>query len=202
MRDSVRRMVERDIKPILESHDRDQALPKEAFLRIFAKVAELGLTAPRLPEAAGGPGIKMLDYGIMFEQIPPAVSMSMLSQDGCIARLNAEGTPAQRERFLPDLVAGKKIGCTGSTEPDTGSDPRGIKTRVTRDGNTLVLNGRKMWITNVSLCDTMIVTCVDSTRKDARNRVIKVVVDRQQSPFEAREIACIGLKQGLLGEAI
>src|SRR3546814_2996897 len=51
----------------------------------------------------------------------------------------------QRRRFLPDLIAGRKIACTGSTEPDTGSDPRGVKTRVSQDGDELVLNGRKMW---------------------------------------------------------
>ncbi|MGA2567440.1 MAG: acyl-CoA dehydrogenase family protein, partial [Pseudolabrys sp.] len=62
MRDAVRRMVERDIKPILKKNRRDVALPKEEMLKIFAHVAEYGLLAPRLPEAAGGPGISMLDF--------------------------------------------------------------------------------------------------------------------------------------------
>jgi alkylation response protein AidB-like acyl-CoA dehydrogenase len=128
--------------------------------------------------------------------------MSLVSHEGCIARLFAECSPEQRDRFLPDLIAGRKLACTGSTEPGTGSDPRGVTTRVTREGNTLVLNGRKMWITNVSACDVILVTCVDATRPDPRNRVVKVVVERDKSPFEAREIDTIGLKQGLLGEAV
>lgn len=202
MRDAAHRMVEREILPRLAAHDRHKALPKSAFLEIFEAVARIGLLAPRLPEAAGGSGVKMLDYGIMFEQIPPAVSMSTLSQDVCIARIFAEGNDDQRARFLPDLIAGRKIGCTGSTEPDTGSDPRGIKTRVTQDGDMLVLNGRKMWITNVSLCDTMIVTCLDARGGRSAGRIVKVIVDRSQSPFEAREIDAIGLQQGLLGEAV
>ena len=202
MRDAAQRMVQREILPRLSANDRTRALPKPVFLEIFAAVGRLGLLAPRLPEAAGGAGVTMLDYGIMFEQIPPAVSMSTLSQDVCIARIFAEANDAQRARFLPDLIAGRKIGCTGSTEPDTGSDPRGIKTRITQDGDMLVLNGRKMWITNVSQCDTMIVTCLDGRGGSGAGRIVKVIVDRGQSPFEAREIDAIGLHQGLLGEAV
>ena len=78
MRDSARRMVQQEIEPKLSAPDRDQALAKPVFLEIFQAVARLGLTAPRIPESAGGSGIKMLDYGVMFEQIPPVISMSML----------------------------------------------------------------------------------------------------------------------------
>jgi alkylation response protein AidB-like acyl-CoA dehydrogenase len=202
MRDSARRLVERDIAPVLKRLDRDKAVPKKVLLDIFSKLATLGMTSARVPESGGGSGLTMLDYGIMFEQIPPSISMSLVSHEGCIARLFAECSPEQRDRFLPDLIAGRKLACTGSTEPGTGSDPRGVTTRVTREGNTLVLNGRKMWITNVSACDVILVTCVDATRSDPRNRVVKVVVERDKSPFEAREIDTIGLKQGLLGEAV
>jgi len=94
------------------------------------------------------------------------------------------------------------MGCTGSTEPDTGSDPRGIKTRVTQEGDTLILNGRKQWVTSVSQCDLAIITCLDHRTAENRNRVVKVVVERDKSPFEAREIEVIGLQQGLLGEAV
>jgi alkylation response protein AidB-like acyl-CoA dehydrogenase len=203
MQDSVRRLVERDIAPILKNNVRDKALPKSEMLKIFGMVAEYGLLAPRLPEEAGGPGISMLDYGIMFEQIPPSVSMSILSQDSCITRLNAECTPEQRKRFIPDLLNGKKLACTGSTEPDTGSDPRGIKTRLKRDGDTAILNGRKMWVTNISVCDLILVTCIDEANSTPeRPKIIKVVVEREHAPFESREIDAIGLHQGYLGEAV
>src|SRR3546814_3962949 len=108
----------------------------------------------------------------------------------------------QRRRFLPDLIAGRKIACTGSTEPDTGSDPRGVKTRVSRDGDELVLNGRKMWITNVSACDLILVTCLDCREGESAGKVVKVIVEREHSPFEANEIDTIGLRQGMLGEAV
>lgn len=202
MRDTVRRVVRCELTPILERDDARHTLPKAAFLQILQILAPLHLTAPRLPEEAGGPGISMLDYGIIFEQLPPPVGMNLLSHEGCIGRLYAECTPEQKSRFLPDLIAGRKIGCTGSTEPETGSDPRGIKTRLIRDGAKLRLHGRKLWITNASVCDLMIVTCLDAREATGRQPVIKVVIERGMAGFETREIDMIGLQQGYLGEAL
>jgi len=201
MRQSVRRLVERAIEPLLATHDRDLPLSKSAYLEVLTQFAGLGLTAPRLPESGGGPGIRMLDYGIMFEQLPTAIAIALLAHEGAIARMYAECSDAQRQRFLPDLIAGRKIACTGSTEPDTGSDPRGVKTRLSRRGSRLVLNGSKMWITNVTVCDTIVVTCLDCREDDRGANIVKVVVERDKAPFETRSIPTIGLRQGILGEA-
>lgn len=197
MRSSVRRMVGREIVPRLDGNDSSRALPKSDFMHILGRFAELGLTAARVPESGGGPGISMLDYGIMVEQIPPTVALMLIAHEASTARFYAESDEAQRRRFLPDLIEGRKMFCTGSTEPGTGSDPRGITTRLTRDGDQLLLNGRKMWISNVAECDLMLVTCVDDS-----NKVVKVIIDRKASPFEARNIDTIGLRQGMLGEAV
>ncbi len=202
MSETVRRLVERSIKPLIDRHDPNRTLPKEIFLLIFEKLAELGLTAARLPEAAGGSGIKMLDYGIMFEQIPAAIALSLVAHEVSVARMFADCNHEQRRRLLPDLISGRTIACTGSTEPDTGSDPRGVTTRLSRKGDSLVLNGRKMWITNVSACDLMLVTCLDCRKGETGSRVVKIVVERAHSPFEAKEIDTIGLRQGMLGEAV
>lgn len=202
MRESMRRLVAREINPHIEKHDPNQPLPKPIFVTILTKLAELGLTAARLPESAGGPGIKMLDYGLMFEQIPPIVGLSLIAHEATVARLNAECNHDQRRCFLPDLIAGRKIACLGSTEPDTGSDPRGVKTRLTRQAGSLLLNGRKMWITNVSACDLILVTCMDCRDGEPQGKVVKVVLERDRTPFESREIDTIGLRQGMLGEAV
>jgi alkylation response protein AidB-like acyl-CoA dehydrogenase len=202
MCDSVRRLVAREIEPLLARHNEHQALPKSVYLSIFAKLAELGLTAARLPVIAGGPGIATLDYGIMLEQIPVAIAVSLIAQEVTVARLFSECNEAQRQRFLPDLIAGRKIACTGSTEPGTGSDPRGIQTRITGAADALVLAGRKMWVTNVSACDVMLVTCLDCRDGQPGNKVVKVVLERHVTPFEARDIDTIGMRQGMLGEAV
>jgi alkylation response protein AidB-like acyl-CoA dehydrogenase len=200
IRDATQSMVTREIRPIMDAHDVDSSLPKEALLRIFAVLAEQGLTAPRLPHEAGGGGLKMLDYGLMFELLPAEVAFALLGQEVTIARIYAESTEQQRQRFLPDLIAGKKICCTGTTEPNMGSNPREVQTRVIEDGDSLVINGAKMWITNAAVCDLINVTCNDGVDDKGRGRLRRVLVERDVSPFETREIECLGLRQGHLGE--
>jgi alkylation response protein AidB-like acyl-CoA dehydrogenase len=200
LREAVRRTVERDLQPLVDAHE-EHALPREVFLRVLAVLARHRLTAPRLPADAGGAGLSMLDYGLVFEQLPPYVAMNLLAHEGCTARLFLEGTEAQKARLLPAMLAGKRIGCTGSTEPDAGSDPRGIRTRLVREDGVLKLYGRKMWVTNAAICDLMIVTCLDGRVKLGRD-VTKVVVERARTPFESREIEMMGLRQGYLGEAV
>jgi len=199
--DSARRMVETEIKPILDRNPQDRPLAKAEMLKIFAVFSREGLTAPRLPVEAGGSGMKMLDYGMVYEQLPPVVAISLLSHEVTITRIHAESTEEQRERFLPDAIAGRKICCTGSTEPDTGSDPRGIKTRVTERGGKLVVNGRKMWITNGSISDIAVVTCV-ATDPSGKAQMRRIAIEREASPYQTREIPCVGLRQGHLAELL
>ena len=202
MREAARTMVATEIDPVLSAHDPNTPIPKAAMLRIYAALANLGITAPRIPEKDGGGGLRMLDYGLMFEQLPPMVAISLLAHECTIARIWAETTADNRERFLPDLIAGRKICCTGTTEPDVGSDPRSVKTRVTKDGDELVVSGRKMWITNVTICDVLNVSCQEGTDARGLSKLRRVVVEREKTPFETREIPTLGLRQGHLGEAI
>jgi alkylation response protein AidB-like acyl-CoA dehydrogenase len=199
--DSARRIVETEIKPILDRNPQDRPLAKVEMLKIFAVFSREGLTAPRLPVEAGGSGMKMLDYGMVYEQLPPVVAISLLSHEVTITRIHAESTEEQRERFLPDAIAGRKICCTGSTEPDTGSDPRGIKTRLTERDGKLFVNGRKMWITNGSISDIAVVTCV-ATDPSGKAQMRRIAIEREASPYQAREIPCLGLRQGHLAELL
>jgi alkylation response protein AidB-like acyl-CoA dehydrogenase len=202
MRDSVRRLVDREVTPRLDAAPPDASLPRADLRAMMKAFADVGLTAARLPAPAGGPGITMLDYGIMFEQIPPFVALALMAHEGSSARLHADGTDEQRARLLPDFVAGNRVFCTASTEPDTGSDPRGVRTRLFDRGGQLVLQGRKQWISNVAECDAVLVTCLDCRDGRPGTQVVKVVVERDRSPFEARNIDMMGFRQGWLGEAV
>jgi alkylation response protein AidB-like acyl-CoA dehydrogenase len=201
MRESAIQMVERDIQPILDKNPPDKPLPKAEMLRIYAVLARQGLMAPRLPESAGGSGMGMLSYGLMFEQLPAMVAISLLAHECTIARMYAESRPDQRERLLPDLFAGRKICCTGTTEPDIGSDPRGVKTRVRTEGDALVINGSKAWITNASICDIMNVTCGEP-QNDGPIRLRRIAVERDKSSFKTHETETLGLRQGHLAEVV
>jgi len=202
IQESVQRMVARDIQPILDAHDPDAPLPKDAMRTILQLCASQGLTSARVPESSGGAGLSTLTYGLMMEQLPPVVVLAVLAQEVTVTRIHFESTGEQRERLLPDLIAARKITCTGTTEPDVGSDPRSVKTRVREDGDALVIDGRKMWITNAAICDVINVTGGIGQDDKGLSRLVRIVVDRAESPFETREIPTIGLRQGHLGEVV
>jgi alkylation response protein AidB-like acyl-CoA dehydrogenase len=203
LQESMQRMVEREIRPVLKSHDPDKPLPKAAMRGLLQVCATQGMTGGRVPEKAGGAGLSALTLGLMAEQLPPVVGIAVLAQEVTATRIHFESTPEQHERFLPGIIAGTTITCTGTTEPGTGSDPRGVITRVVDDGPDHVrITGRKMWITNASICDVINVT--GSRGKDDKGlaRMVRVIVDGSESPFEGREIPTLGLRQGHLGEVV
>jgi alkylation response protein AidB-like acyl-CoA dehydrogenase len=196
---AAKRMVETDIQPELDSADKNRALPKPTILKIMAKAANLGMTSARIPEEAGGAGMTMLDYGLITEQMPPSAGLVLQPHEATTARIFYGCTPEQKERYLADLMEGKKIACTASTEPDVGSDPRGIKTKVQETGGNLVLNGAKQWISNATVCDVMNVTC-RLLKDDGSSTMARVLVDPNESRFEARELEMHGLRQAPLAE--
>ena len=150
----------------------------------------------------GGAGLPTLTYGLMFEQLPPVVGFAIVGQEATATRIAYDSSDEQRERLLPDIIAARKITCTGSTEPDAGSDHRGIKTRAAMNGEHVVINGRKMWITNASICDVINITATLGKASDGANRMIRVVVDREELPFETSKTPCLGFAQGHLGEVL
>lgn len=200
IQDSAREMTERELQPILKRHDPGRPLPKAALLEIFAVLARMGLLAPRLSEDDGGAGLKMLEYGLIFEQLPPVVAIALLAQEVTITRIFSESTQEQRDRLLQPLIEGTRICCTGTTEPDAGSNPREIRTRAVESGTDFLITGRKMWISNASVCDIINITCIDGVDDKGRGRIRRVIADRDVSNFETSEIPCLGLRQGHLGE--
>ncbi|MCB1547916.1 MAG: acyl-CoA/acyl-ACP dehydrogenase [Hyphomicrobiaceae bacterium] len=197
MVDAAKRMVETRIEPVLKANPADRALPKSEVLKIMQAAADLGIPGARIPEDAGGTAMRALDYGLIHEHIPANLALMLQPHEATTMRFYYGCNEEQRERFLPDLLSCQRICCSAITEPDVGSNPREVTTRVVEDGDWLVLTGRKMWISNAPVCDVMNVTCRDSAGK-----VVRVLVDRQESPFQTREIQTIGLRQSHLGEVV
>ncbi|SAL01700.1 acyl-CoA dehydrogenase [Caballeronia calidae] len=195
MVDTTRRLNEEVLQPILDAHPCHRSLPKAATKEVLQHLAQLGLTAARLPEFAGGPGLSALDYGLMCEQLSPTVAFILLPHETTITRLHHGCSEIQRERWMRELISAERIICTAATEPDTGSDPRGVRARIRRQAGRLVLNGQKMWISNGSVADLVNVTCLDE-----QGVLVRVIVDRQQSAFEVKEIPMMGLQQCHLSE--
>ncbi len=202
VQDATAAMSRRDIVPILKAHDANQPLPKAAMRRILEICAAQGLTAPRIPEADGGAGLSALTLGLMYEQLPPAVAFGVLSNEVTAARIYADSTPEQRQRFLPDIIAARRIACTATTEPGGGSDTRAIATRAMPDGESYVLNGAKMWISSITIADIVNVTASVGGAGAGGGAVGRFLVERETSPFEARTIDTLGLRQAHLGEVV
>lgn len=202
MIDAAKRMVRDHIDPVLAKHPVDRPLPKAAMLQIYAALAELGITAPRLPVEAGGGGLQMLDYGLIVEQLPAIVALSLISHEGTVARIYSGCPPEISQRYLPDLIAGRKIACTANSEVNAGSDSNAVKTRIRVEGDSAFITGRKLWITNASICDVLNVSCTLGNDERGRPLAQRALVDRSQSEVDVREIGVTGLQQGHLSEVV
>ena len=143
-----------------------------------------------------------MTLGLMHEWLPPAIALAVIAHEGTGARIFLSSNQEQRDQFLPDIIAAKRIACTGNTEPDVGSDPPALRLRAIEDAEFYVVNGRKMWITNASICDMINVTCSIGKDKRGLSNLVRVIIERDQSPFSAQEIDMLGLKQGHLSEVV
>src|SRR5690606_30279421 len=157
--DAASTVSRKHIQPLLSSREKHKALDKADVLEIVSKAADVGLTSARIPEEGGGMGLKMLDYGLIMEQMPPTVGLIVQPHEATTTRIYFGGSEEQKEKYVARLMAGEIVGATGSSEPGCGSDPRGIRTTGEFDGDTLVVNGRKQWISNATVCDVIHITC-------------------------------------------
>lgn len=190
------RLTEGKLQPLLAKHAANQPLPKSAMLEAFGILAEFGLTGARVPQDLGGSGLGMLDYGLVFEQLPAVIALALIAHEGTISRLCASGIAQKEPALIESLLRGEQIACTASTEPTTGSDPRSIKLRIRTAGDQVFLTGSKQWITNGTIADVALVT----GKSEAGGDLQRYLVRRSESTFHASEIPCIGLQQGHLSE--
>ncbi|MGQ7793612.1 acyl-CoA dehydrogenase family protein [Faunimonas sp. B44] len=202
LQESVKTMVDRDILPILKRNDPHKPLPKEERRAIVKVGAAQGLTSCRIPEKFGGSGMSALDYGLIREMMPAAVSFGMGGQEGPALRICMGGNEEQVERYVPALINGEILGASGTTEPDAGSDPRGAKTRAVQDGDDWIVNGHKMWVSGAYNCDIMLTAASVGKNEKGHNKLMWFVIDQRESPFVTTKIPTMGLRQGALGEAI
>ena len=157
IRQSVREWVDEEVLPVIE-----QAYQKAEFpLHLVSQMAELGLFGANLPEKYGCAGVNNVAYGLMMQELERGDSgiRSFASVQGALVMypIFTYGSEEQKDYWLPRLARGEKIGCFGLTEPDFGSNPGGLQTKAVKDGQSYVVNGAKMWITNGSIADVAVV---------------------------------------------
>src|SRR5215510_13695539 len=157
---TVRSFVEREALPLIEGCHAREEFPRQ----LIPRMAELGMFGAHL-KGYGCAGLSAVAYGLICQELEAGDSglRSMASVQGSLAMyaIHRWGSEAQKQRWLPEMAAGRAIGCFGLTEPDHGSDPGGMETRARRDGAGWVLSGIKRWITNGSVADVAVVWAKD-----------------------------------------
>ncbi len=148
MRDTAREFVEREVLPHVREWDRTEVMDRS----IVKKLADVGFLGAPIPERYGGPGLDNLSYCLIIEEVGKADSSvrGVISVNvGLVAKTILKwGTDEQKDRLLPKLCSGDALGCYALTEPGSGSDAAALITSATRDGDSWVLSGTKMFITN------------------------------------------------------
>ncbi|HRX84003.1 MAG TPA: acyl-CoA dehydrogenase family protein [Phycisphaerae bacterium] len=156
IRQTVRRFVDDRVMPGIAQHARAGTFP----LDIVPEMGRLGMFGANL-EGHGCADLGAIAYGLINQELERGDSgvRSFVSVQSslCMWPIHTFGTEEQKERWLPAMARGEKVGCFGLTEAESGSDPGSMKTTARRDGGDYVLNGAKMWITNGSIADVAIV---------------------------------------------
>ncbi|MGA2080751.1 MAG: acyl-CoA dehydrogenase family protein [Holophaga sp.] len=158
VRKTARDFVNREVLPIIERHAQAQTFPAA----LIPRMGELGFFGATLPEQYGCAGLSHTAYGLLLYELERGDSglRSFASVQGSLVMwpIFTYGSEAQKDKWLPALASGGKIGCFGLTEPDFGSNPAGMITRAERiPGGKWRLNGTKMWITNGTVADLAVV---------------------------------------------
>ena len=181
---AARRFLEKEALPHIRDWWEEGVFPTH----LIPKFGEMGFLGPTLPPEYGGAGVSSAAYGLIayeLERVDSGLrSFASVQSSLVMYPIYAFGSEAQKREFLPRLARGELVGCFGLTEPDGGSDPHGnMKTKARLEGDTWVLTGTKMWITNGNLAHIAIVWA-----KDEAGRVLGFIVPTDSKGFQAREV--------------
>jgi glutaryl-CoA dehydrogenase len=156
IRDTVRDWVESEFLPLVTEAHREGTFPTH----LIPKLGEMGVFGATI-KGYGCAGLNNVAYGLIMQELERGDSglrSAASVQSGLVMYpIYAYGSEAQKDKWLPELATGAKVGCFGLTEPDHGSDPGSMKTRAVKKGSEYVLNGTKLWITNGSIADVAVV---------------------------------------------
>ncbi|HEV8306628.1 MAG TPA: acyl-CoA dehydrogenase family protein [Methylomirabilota bacterium] len=190
-RDLVREFAEREVKPRAAEIDRADEFPGD----LYKRMAELDILGMTVPSEYGGSGADTLSWCIAQEELArasAAVADAQLLSKLMSDMILANGTEAQRRRYLPAMVRGEKICAIAQTEPGAGSDVAGIQTTATPTADGYILNGTKRFITAALVCELAVVVATTDRRKGRAG--ITLLLVEMGTPGFAR-----GSKESLLG---
>ncbi|HEY3892466.1 MAG TPA: acyl-CoA dehydrogenase family protein [Bradyrhizobium sp.] len=184
LRAQLRRFVNEEIKPRALQWEQDGMVPRE----VLRRMGELGFFGIRYPAQYGGAEMDTLATVVLAEELGRStfsgVAITVLVHtDMASVHLFNAGSPALKDRWMPDVVAGRKIVAVGVTEPGAGSDVKGIRTTARRDGDSYVLNGAKMFITNGVHADLYCIAAISNPEMRPSQRLSMLLVEKGTPGF-------------------
>ena len=198
VRDAARAWVKKEVSPIIDDCYEKAVFPKH----LIPGLGEIGAFGPYIPEEYGGPGLDQISYGLIMQELERCDSglRSTASVQSSLVMypIWKYGSEEHRTKFLPKLASGEFVGCFGLTEPDFGSNPGGMLTNYKDDGDHVILNGSKMWISNAPFADLAVVWA-----KNEEGRIHGIIVERGMEGFSTPEMhGKLSLRASSTGELI
>ncbi|MEL0298945.1 MAG: acyl-CoA dehydrogenase family protein [Flavobacteriaceae bacterium] len=182
VRGAARDWVKKEISPIIEQHAQEARFPEQ----LLPGLAGIGAFGPYIPEEYGGAGLDYISYGLLMQEIERGDSgiRSTASVQSSLVMFPIwkYGSDEQKQKYLPKLASGELMGCFGLTEPDHGSNPSGMTTHFSDQGDHYLLNGAKLWISNAPFADIAVVWA-----KDENKRIHGLIVERGMEGFSTPE---------------
>lgn len=181
-----RAFAENEVEPVAADVDATEEVPMENV----KKMARYGFFGIPFPKEYGGQGADYLAYAMAVEELSKKCATTGVIVSAhtslCCAPIYENGTEEQKKKYLPDLLAGKKFGAFGLTEPGAGTDASGQRTTAVLDGDEYVLNGSKIFITNAGFADVFIVIAM-TDRSKGNHGISAFIVERGTPGFSVGE---------------
>lgn len=198
VRSTAREWVKKNISPIIEDCFEKGIFPEQ----IVPGLGEIGAFGPYIPQEYGGAGLDQISYGLIMQELERGDSgiRSTASVQSSLVMypIFKYGSEEQKKKYLPKLASGEMIGCFGLTEPDFGSDPGGMITNFKEEGDFLILNGAKMWISNSPIADIAVIWA-----KNEEGRIHGLIVEKGMEGFTTPEIkGKLSLRASSTGELV
>lgn len=183
VRKMVREFATNEVEPIAADIDAEHRFPEENV----KKMADYGLLGIPFPKEVGGTGGDQLSYAIAVEELSRVCGSTGVICSAhtslCCWPIYAWGNDEQKEKYLPDLCSGRKLGAFGLTEPNAGTDAGGQQTRADLNGDQWVLNGAKVFITNGGYADVFIIMAMTDKKKKTRGGISAFIVEKDDPGF-------------------
>jgi len=202
LRETIADFAKREIRPHSAAWEKAERFPRE----LFGQLGALGALGLSFPEQLGGGGADTLSQALVIEGLArydAAVALSCAAHISlAIGHIQRYGTPELARQFVPDMIAGRKVGAWCLSEPGSGSDAAAMRTRAEREGDGYRINGGKMFITNGSIADLYVVTAVTDPAR-GRDGISAFVVERGSTGLgNGRKIEKMGLRASDTAEVI